>query len=275
MMEYILKCPGGGKKQFLDNLTESEINNKDYFSDVHLVYNNEKDMLELFYRLTNKDNDAPNGEILRLLRKTTNDGLNWSERENLVSSNQAPDIGSIYISPAIVLQNQEYIMWYVSSYGDNRSLSCAKSTDMKSFYDVKICSLVGRSCDPWHIDCHKVDNEYYLLVYEFNNELSLWKSADGIHFHFVKVVLSSSKVPGCFFHALYRSCVTKNHMNGYSIYFSAQNRKEMGFGIATGDDIFNCNVINGNGSKSFSLFFMDIIDKYFYAIGKLVKKFWR
>lgn len=265
--------PGGGEKKFIDDLTSEEIANKDYFSDTHLVYNENSNQLELYYRLTNQKEGAINGEHLWLLRKTSNDGITWSNREELIKSTEAPEsIGPVYISPAIIRENEEYLMWFVSAYGDNRPITFAKSRDMKTFDFSEKCKLIGRECDPWHIDCRIIDGKYVLLIYEFSNELSIWESIDGTEFCFQKLVLRASNCPGAFYHAVYRSCITENDCGGYSLYFSAQNQKEVLLGIANGNVIDSFNIVNGNGKKQYSLFCEDIVRKYYNLIRIVFQK---
>lgn len=265
----------GGAERFVDDLSDKEIKNQDYFSDPHLVYNESNDTIELYYRLTNRCKGAPNNEVLNLFKKTSSNGWQWTERETLLRSDRNPDIGLVYISPAIIRKHKVYLMWFVSSYESNRTISFAKSYDMHSFFEIEKCELIGRYCDPWHIDCFEEDNIYYLLVYEFSDEISIWKSADGILFYYEKVVIRHSSKPGCFYHGLYRSCLSKNHFGGYSMYFSSRNRYEVGLGVAIGNSIERMSVVSGNAKKNLSLFFVDIMDKYFFLLAKISRKIFK
>src|SRR5699024_10817060 len=62
----------------LDDLTETEIENRDYMSDPHMVYRDDINTLEVWYRITRRSDLATS-----IVRKTTNDGENWSEREEM------------------------------------------------------------------------------------------------------------------------------------------------------------------------------------------------
>ena len=102
-------------KNPIDNLTEEEIEELDYFSDPHLVFVN--GYIECWYRFTHRKGITNNYSNLQLVRKTCKDGINWSEREILVNlaTNEGNSLGNLVVSPAIIYQDGKYRMWYVNS----------------------------------------------------------------------------------------------------------------------------------------------------------------
>ena len=66
----------------IDDLTEEQIKNKDFFSDPHLIYNDSLNRLECFYRLSSGACPSRLKKVT-LFRKHSYDGINWSERETL------------------------------------------------------------------------------------------------------------------------------------------------------------------------------------------------
>ena len=256
---------------FLDDLSVDEIENYDYFSDPHLVFNEITGELELYYRLTHRRFDNENNEEILLLCKKSVDGKHWSDRIVIISSLDSP-IGDVFVSQAVIREKGCYKMWFVSSYGNNRSVSAVNSPDMTRFDVIQKCSFKGRSVDPWHIDCRKIGDDYIMLIYEFSNELSIWQSKNGLDFTFVKTVIKAVNNCGIFYHGLYRACLTENHIGGWNIYFSFKNKKGDGIGLAVGNSVYDCEVVAGNAQKDYSLFFSDFTDKYFNLAKKSFKK---
>ncbi len=82
----------------IDDLNETEIENRDFFSDTHLVMNG--DTLECWYRISRTQRDET-----YILRKYSADGIHWSERETVIDL-QDPAVvregpGGMIVSPAI------------------------------------------------------------------------------------------------------------------------------------------------------------------------------
>ena len=249
----------------LDDLSEEQINNKDYFSDTHLVYNPEKDRLECYYRLSeeNKSNDSEKG--VWIFRRYTSNGTNWTEREIVISPwENTPEIsGSPCISPSIIIDGN-YKMWYVVSNSGELMIRYTESKNGLNWQESKECSLTGLNINPWHIDCNKFNNDYYMLVYDFTQKLTLWISHDGVNFKFYNVILTPSHQLGSFYKStLYRSCVVKDE-NGYKVYFSSGNERKVRIGLLQGAKINNLCVVNASNNGSFIDFLKDYIMKYFY-----------
>ena len=99
----------------LDDLTSSEITNRDYFSDPHLVYREDTGTLEVWYRLTR---GAETGLPTNIIRKTATDGTTWSAREEMVVPKLFTS-SDFMRSPSIIWDNTEkvYRAWYQNNTG--------------------------------------------------------------------------------------------------------------------------------------------------------------
>ena len=94
----------------LVNPVVSGLNQKGcHLSDPHILFNEKANQLELWYRATYFDKED------RIIRVTSKDGVHWSKQENMISFYNEKEC----LSPAIILENNTYKMWYV-----NESLKC-------------------------------------------------------------------------------------------------------------------------------------------------------
>jgi len=82
-------------------------NDSSYNSDTHLLFNEDTQKLEIFWRYVNL---LENKVII--YRKTSQNGIIWSEKEIfLISTNRKK---CDYISPAIIYEKGIYKIWYIS-----------------------------------------------------------------------------------------------------------------------------------------------------------------
>lgn len=241
----------------LDDLTDEEIANKDFFSDPHLVFKG-KD-LECWYRISHNHN---NDRDTYLLRKNTNNGNQWSERELLFNPTNAEAVGNLgdmVRSPAIIY-SREYKMWYVDNKYNRgeRKVCYTSSADGKKWVKRIECQIKGKDINPWHIDVSFIDGLYWLLIYDLR-DLTLWKSSDGIYFTFEKILLKPSLKYGNFYSdGLYRSVLVKTE-NDYRCYFSGFDENKTYIGLMKGQSItrmkvFSCGEFNGNFKQLFIIY---------------------
>lgn len=252
--------------QPLDDLTQEQINNRDYFSDTHLIYNKDKDRLECFYRLNEHFGETSNEHIF-LFRRVSYNGVDWSEREIIADSRMSDtnNLGSPIISPAVEIIENKYNLWYVifeSEKAENMKIYYSRSDDALHWDARKQCSLNGYTIDPWHLDCKYYDGKYWLLIYDFTHKLTLWSSVNGIDFDFKKIVLKPSRIPVSFYSkSLYRSCMVKDD-DLFFVYFSAGDGKKHSLGLMKGDRLTNLKVVSATGEYSFKEFILYMFEKY-------------
>ena len=236
----------------IDNLNDNEIQELDYFSDPHLIYANNR--LECWYRFTHRGGDTNYYDNLQLVRKTSHDGVNWSNREILVNlaTAEGNELGNMVVSPSILYQDGKYRMWYVNSESRiTRGLSYSESKDGHNWEVKTDCVLQGKENMPWHIDVNYIDGKYYLVCYDFAT-LTLWESTDGIRFSYMKEILRPSVFGSFYGYKIYRACIIKDEK--YKIYFSGNDSFKTYIGLLEGESLHNINIVSNRKHASiFSL----------------------
>ena len=224
----------------IDDLTEKEIEELDYFSDPHLVFVDGH--IECWYRFTHRHGARERFDNLQLVRKTSTDGINWGKREVMVNlaTNEGDPLGNMVVSPAILFRNGKYRMWYVNSESRTyRELSYSESTDGRQWSTQKKCILKGLENMPWHIDVNYIDGKYYLLSYDFT-DITLWESNDGVAFSHIRKLIEPSVTGSFYSYRLYRACIIKDCK--YKIYFSAHDSLKTYIGLIEGENINNLKI---------------------------------
>ena len=196
----------------IDDLTEEQITSHSYHSDPHLAM---KDgVLYCYYRLM-EDYDART----TIIRKSSKDGVNWSEREIIQVA------GREIISPAIVWTGAKWRMYYVDDTFTNlnRGIQMAESDDGVHF-EHKDSAWEQQDVKPWHIDVQLIDGTYYLLVHDVDNRtLTLYDSKDGLKWHNgIELLKASKRLSDFWSNMLYRACLVKDD-NKQHVYFSASD----------------------------------------------------
>lgn len=238
-----------GELRPIDDLTAEEIQRGDYFSDPHLVFK-EDGSLECFYRLS-----SPTKEKLhtRILRKTSNDGISWKNREVLIDlmSDEAINTVGYVVSPAILYEEGKYCMWYVDAihpFGPDKHICLSTSVDGYQWSKLTKCVLKGPYVNPWHIDVTNIDGLYYLTIYDIK-ELTIWKSFDGKTFTYLRTLISPAFIRGCFYsEGLYRSSLVKTDED-LKFFFSAYDNQRTYLGLMSGDSIDNLTPVSIQGNR--------------------------
>lgn len=201
----------------IDDISESQIADKGFFSDTHLLLHNNQ--LECFYRLYEH-----NGTHTVIYRKTTCDGSEWGERETIVDNEvvaHRAKLGATIISPAFIYEKNGLWMWYVDDEPVNEKRGISVSTLKNDVWEDRKSCFLDNDIVPWHIDVQYHDGLYHLLVYDFEQRLSYYTSADGLKFKFIKTILQPSyRYCDYFSTSLYRACMTWAN-DKMHIYFSA------------------------------------------------------
>ncbi|WP_411677030.1 hypothetical protein [Caproicibacter sp.] len=157
----------------------SDVGYGGHYSDSHIVMRN--NVMELWYRYNkgNRETNRPDYSIDYYYRKTSFDGIHWTQPELMQSSK-----GGI-LSLDVNYSDGEYEFWYTDY---KHRLLHAVSKDGSAWSSPKVCSLsLGKNYAPWHQDIIQYHGEYYLLqtgvnLTKYSFALFLSRSADGIHF---------------------------------------------------------------------------------------------
>ena len=260
---------------FLDDLTEEQIQSFDYFSDTHLTYDSNKDMLYCYYRL----DTGTEPKTVTIFRRETCDGRNWGDRIALTYPEKVDALEPL--SQSVLRENGHFTMWYVAHSGDPNGIYMLRSHDGLMWNSNKKCTLSGTDVTPWHIDCQYIDDCYYLTIYELSQRITLWTSPDGENFTFVKQLLTIPVFGNCglfYNNILYRACFIKD-TDTYKLYFACGNKKNNTIGIMTGKNIDQMNIVSVSNRPYSKMLMYDLLAKYSYfprivlhKIKKIVKR---
>ncbi len=227
----------------LEDLSEQQVRDLDYFSDPCLV-KGPNGCIELWYRLTERGGDESLRTVCSLRRRVSYDGVNWSAVEimdRLNMNKPESGLGNVVVSLAIVWDKEHgYRMWFVdvesAPQSASHGVSFAQSVDGKSWSDLKSVSF-DRAVNPWHIDVQIIDGEYLMTIYDFCN-VSVWMSMDEFKFNYRATLLKPQPKIGSIRNSFYKSCLMRDD-EGYKLYFSAHDGVDTHVGLLQGTDIDN------------------------------------
>ena len=213
-----------------------------YGSDTHLVYREDLHRLELWWRKVIDVN--PKHELL--YRSLSTDGRVWSEPELVFTSSSIADV----LSPAVIYQNGQYIMWVVEGTGGAKIKKYIGSVELGVWnwsLDQTINLTFSRdSVDyyPWHLDVSLVNGEYAMCVMckETDNgpnwDLFVTTSSDAVNWSVPKVLAIGNQ--DGWDQQMYRSCLLYSPYDGnYRLYYSARTSSNFvyGLGLAMGKNL--------------------------------------
>ena len=242
----------------IDDLTQKEIELQEYFSDPHLILR--EGCLELYYRYTILQNKSIIGNKTLLYRRTSRDGIHWSERELVADLRKDPDVaiwGKQIISQAVLWKDGMYYCWYVdaSHHISPRGVRVVTSRDGIHWNPYQQCTFEGdESLQPWHIDVQYYQGKYQMMMFDVDaNVLSWYQSDDTIRWTKKGDLLTPSHKRGDFHeNSLYRACSVwvKDRMR---VYFSANNRLRSSIGLLESVDGEYFAMINGYNGFVYSM----------------------
>ncbi|MGU8448522.1 hypothetical protein V1657_07075 [Clostridium perfringens] len=180
-----------------------------YWSDTHLVYNPNTDKLECWYRGIGASASGENN----IVRKTSSNGVDWSEREVLFTFS-----GGSYVSPSIIFDENKYKIWFC------RPSERYESENGANWSKVGEYSFSPINYNFWHQDIIKTDSGYELVGMESvgqNTRLIHFISDDGIKFKFGKEILKVLDNNKYNIKGFYKPCLVKE--NGLYYLFSSIN----------------------------------------------------
>ena len=237
------------KNEPLD-VPEETIEMKIYNSDSHIVYNNDLDRIECYWRLVN---DVKNEAVL--YRLYTYDGINWSEKEISAISKDRQEHD--YVSPAIIYENKTYKMWYIDK---NNTLKYETSNDGLNWSEPIIIDFKyeDKKQKTWHLDAIKTDKGYEMITVAFDkwanhNNMNLyysWSCNEVAGWSVAKQILKPTTGTQYWDNrGIYRSCMIYEN-NTYIVFYSG-TRQDLhhGIGIVYGKDIEKLKKVNTDFSN--------------------------
>ena len=201
-----------------------------HMSDTELVMAN--GTLECWYRF-NK-----NGGTEQLLRKTSTDGINWSEREVVLDLTGSINFS---LSPA-VYEDGKYRLWFCGT-GNHIYYTESPTGKQGTWIPEKVVPLSYRDSEyvTWHLDILKDAGKYIIIVNTMRDKqgsryLLAGESEDGLSFSDVHLLLSPSET-GWDNKELYRASLVKAG-DTYRLYYSALSTDgKWNIGLAQGKSL--------------------------------------
>lgn len=207
-----------------------------YNSDPHLVYNNDTDTLECYYRYVNDVDDK-----VILYRLTTKDGVNWTNKEEiLVYKRSKKD----FLSPAIIYEDGIYKMWSVDK---KNTIKYIESRDGYKYTNERVIKLNYplSNLKPWHLDIIHTEKGYELIVVAYTAKLDAtsmnlyyFNSKDNINYTTGKAILKPSNISWDN-KGIYRSSMIYEDGIYYLYYTGISKNLDRGIGLSYGKDINN------------------------------------
>ena len=207
-----------------------------YYSDPHLVYNYDKDILECYFRRVDDSIDE-----MILYRMTTKDGVNWTPKEEIIKTKRSVHD---YVSPAIIYEDHMYKVWYVNK---NNTVTYEESTDGYNYTNSRVIKLNYKpnTQKTWHLDVIHTDKGYEMITVAFESwndrmhmNLYYFNSEDNVNWTTGRAILKPSSISwdnGGF----YRSSFIKINDTYYVFYSALSQENIRGIGLSYGNDIFN------------------------------------
>jgi len=226
-------------KNFVSNPLDSSFTNG-YNSDTHLVYREDLDILECWYRPYNTKL-AKNA----LYRRVSHDGINWQPREVIFDFN-----GLQMLSPAINFENGKYKIWYCCN-GQIRYLESFDSNAKNWPKNYKVLQFDWSKLYPWHMDVIKSEKGYEMIVCAWdrsikganNNSADLFYCATDMNHQVLRdpsPILKRSKNDQAFdFRSIYRASFIKINSKYYIYYSAIAKDWTRSMALSFGSDIYN------------------------------------
>lgn len=192
-----------------------------YNSDTHLVYREDTQTLECWYRYVAREGET---RYEQLKRRVSKDGLHW-EDEQVVQDFS----GAVHqaLSPVILWEEDHYDIWVVRGTGGYH-IEYYQSPDGTGLQKIRRINLTyeheGEAYNVWHIDLVKDEGRYILLAMCKSQTTKNWSlflstSDDNIHYSEPEVVLLGSY---SWDRQIYRSSIVRVD-DEYWIYYSARD----------------------------------------------------
>ena len=201
-----------------------------YLSDTQLVYREDLDRLEIWYRKYSSTTSLVQEVIYR---RTTTDGSTWTDVEELHSITGGN--GAVLLSPTAIYEDGIYKIW-VSGYND---ICYYTSIDGKNWNLVNSAVLL-RSAAGFHIAVTRTNNGYVMLGH-LQGTSPTDKSAQGIVYTFSedginwgnpkKILTVSNNADAFDYNQLYRPQLTVGDGKYYFVYSGRNNKNEWHTGI--------------------------------------------
>lgn len=217
----------------LDGTPENYERGVCYNSDPHLVYNDDTDQLECWWRYVDDSLDQ-----VIIYRMCSVDGIKWQPKENIIERKRTQED---FLSPALLYEDGMYKMWYI---GKEYIFYYIESEDLIEWSEPKAISVPGTS-EPmgmWHIDIIHEGDIYEVVFCGFDRKtdpqrrnMSLYytTSTDNTSYTDPVLLLSPTFGTDCWDNrGLYRPCILLEKGEYYLYYSGIQDTEARGVGLS-------------------------------------------
>lgn len=222
-----------------------------YLSDNHLVYNEDNDELELWYRYVS--NRQKNEALYRVKSKDT---IQWTTPERLLHGESENLLD--YVSPSIIYEENKYKMWIMRDW----YIYYLESFDGKKWSKPIPVYAEGNPIHSWHPHVCKIEETYYLLNNDNNTntgaggKIYYSTSKDGIHFTKEQLILGFTG-NGLSYDStgVYRASMAIGKQGLYLYYGQVSSAYQWTIGVSIGPDLNNLvgmNEVNLNSNQVIS-----------------------
>lgn len=203
----------------------------DELKDPHIVYNGDLDRMEIWY-LGRVDSTISEGGKLFLFRKTSSDGIHWSDYEIVRGMDG-------YLSPSIIYSDGKYQLWAIvaSSSSTAGAVAYSESADGRSWSSFEKCSFNGSDeIDAiWHgaVSCDDKYRFVYIASSSKSDTIYYTESDDGIVWQQSNAIVEKES----FWDGYYRPCILYSDDSFYCIYGVITQENEWYLSMSLGDSL--------------------------------------
>lgn len=205
-----------------------------YLSDSHLLYNEDTNELELWYRYVS---NRQKNEILYRVR--SKDTIQWTTSEKLIDDSKNL---MQYISPSIIYEEHKYKMWIMRDW----YIYYLESFDGKKWSDSIPVYAENDPIHSWHPHVCKIGDIYYLLNNDNNTntgaggKIYYSTSSDGIYFTKEQLILGSTE-NGLSYDStgVYRASMAIGNQGLYLYYGQVSSAYQWTIGLSIGPNLNN------------------------------------
>lgn len=212
---------------------------RQYNSDTHLVFREDLNRLECWWRFVDEDADR-----VIIWRRTTVDGVKWTEKEVMIDWKKST---KDCVCPVVVFEDNLYKCWFVNDGYKMWYMTSANGKNWSNATEVLI-PYESSAMKNWHHDIIHTARGYEMVIVSFENgtnrnEMSLYysMSKDGLTDWSVakKIIGPSVGRLGWDNRGLYRSSILYDSGVYYIFYSGINTNGNRGIGIAYGEDPYN------------------------------------
>lgn len=221
-------------KNLANPIADNEETGCNELKDSQLIYRDDLDRLEMWYLGRVSENLGGDGETLLLFRKTSKDGIHWSDYKVMREFK--------YVSPAIIWDGEKYCCWGIGFEGQGTKgvFDYFESKDGINWSEPVHCEI-GKNVDNldmWHGNVtYNETLECYELVYTpMSNQMIYYSTSnDKTKFSEAEIIIDNDST----WDHLYRPTLLFDNDKYYCIYGVIGENNENYISMSTGENIGN------------------------------------